>query len=117
MEYKVDFEALQKIHEKYCGQHHECTDCPLGKTKNGLGVTCRSFIWNSKYLPDLYRTVEEWKKTMPTRLTKFLEQFPHAQIDVDGYPKQFCPQSLGIQDCPDGQSCEKCLDKFWNSPI
>ena len=118
MEYKIDFEALQQMHEKYCcNDHTQCADCPFAGTNNGLDISCRSFLWNPKYLPDLYRVVEEWKKTMPTRLTRFLKQFPHARMDCDGYPEHFCPQSLGIQDCPAGQSCTKCLDKFWNSPI
>lgn len=67
---------------------------------------------------DVVKEVAEWSAEHPhkTRQDVFLEQWPNAEVFVDGV-LQFCPQDLDskwpCQSTDVEMRCQSCRRKFW----
>lgn len=92
----------------------DCSDCPLSRLNNGIGVHCSDF--ETLYPEKAIEIVQRWSDEHPqkTYLSEFLKIFPNTPLGDDGTPKNLCPYDLGLMgknDCTKG--CIKC----WNQPI
>ena len=72
---------------------------------------------------DVVKEVEEWSAAHPrkTRQDVFLEQYPEAEIDEQGY-LQLCPRRISA-DCRSGirlctkRLCSDCRRDFWMQEV
>lgn len=76
----------------------KCSDCPLCSDNNGTSedMSCTTF---EMYYPEkAIEFVQRWSDEHPqkTFLTEFLENYPNAQLRIDGIPKGVCPYALGL---------------------
>lgn len=99
-----------KEQQRMCDVYKDCFEgCPA------------AYICNSEKRRDeaMIPIVQTWSNLNPQRtyLTDFLEKFPNAALDSDGFPYEICPHTLGlneIDECDgDGSNCVSC----WNQPI
>lgn len=110
-------DALEFIRERnrMCRRFdRSCDGCPAYEN----GWLCGSDAWDER----LVATVEQWSKEHPikTRQSVFLEQWPEAEIDVNGVI-QLCPMSIsaahrdsnGERKDPT-KPCRDCRREFWN---
>lgn len=94
-----------------------CTDCPLSSLNNGTKRVCGDY--EGHYPERAIIIVQRWSDSHPkkTYLTQFLDNYPNAELDEDGTPKNICPYALGlnnIETCVPGEHhCVEC----WNQPI
>lgn len=119
-------DAIEFINEKVrmCNQY-DCTDCPLHE----LNSCNPDSLVNNGNVEKAVKLVEKWSKENPrkTRQNLFLEQYPEANIGVDGVLKA-CPALISslyrvnvrqrfscYGDCI-GQ-CSDCRKSFWNQEI
>ena len=74
---------------------------------------------------DVVTEVEEWAKMNPvkTRQSVFLEQYPEAEIDVNGIV-QLCPMSISAAHRDSGGECKNperlcrdCRREFWMQEV
>lgn len=104
-------------HERMCVSYDHCVDCPLSE-----GVSKCSY-WPSTQRPEGYsqivKAVEEWSAAHPrkTRQDVFLEQYPEAEIDKQGYLK-LCPRRISAdyrsrEGLCTKRMCSSCLREFW----
>ena len=99
-----------KEQQRMCDFYRDCHEgCPA------------SHICNSAERDDLkmIKIVQTWSDLNPQRtyLTDFLEKYPNAVLDSDGFPYEICPHALGlieVDECDGNES--KCL-ACWNQPI
>lgn len=65
---------------------------------------------------DVETAVERWaaEHHRETRQTKFLRQFPHAELDYNGNIS-ICPHSVDItyRDCKRYTCCKECRAAYW----
>lgn len=75
---------------------------------------------------EIIERVLEWAKEHPvkTRQSKFLKQWPDAEISDDGLPSIApCQLNVGLihcksqKDCEDREVCDKCRRDFWLKEI
>lgn len=97
--------------ERLCASILECIDCPLRH-----GNDCTNI--ENKYPKRAISIVQKWSDEYPqkTYLTELLENYPNAELRIDGTPKAVCPYYLGLisrDDCRKDHNCVKC----WNQPI
>ena len=94
----------------------KCSNCPLCSNNNGEGLSCPTF---EMYYPEkAIEVVQKWSDEHPqkTYLTELLENYPNAELRIDGTPRGVCPYYLGLMsrdDCRKDHNCVKC----WNQPI
>lgn len=94
----------------------KCSNCPLCSNNNGEGLSCPTF---EMYYPEkAIEVVQKWSDEHPqkTYLTELLENYPNAQLRIDGTPQGVCPYYLGLMsrdDCRKDHNCVEC----WNHPI
>lgn len=104
-----------------------CIYCPLSSPNNGSSdmMSCSDFetIFPQKAI----EIVQRWSNEHPpkTLLTEFLERYPNAKMNGDGFPSNIVPCSLGLIERKDicknrclyfydkGHPCYDC----WNTPI
>ena len=93
-----------------------CNDCPADKN-----TCCDPFEWKEK----LVAIVEEWSAAHPrkTRQSVFLEQYPEAKIEKDGY-LGVCPYLVSASHRGrDGlcavydKDCIECRHEFWPQEV
>lgn len=97
-----------------------CTDCPLNSSNNGSNdmMSCSDFeiIYPQKAI----EIVQKWSNENPqkTLLSEFLEHYPNAKLNSDGFP-YICVATLGK-----GKYCNKTFDaksqkckRCWNTPV
>lgn len=96
------------------------------------GVARSSRIFSLAYInrepdspEDVVAEVEEWSKMNPvkTRQSVFLEQYPEAEIDVNGIV-QLCPMSISDAhrdsdgECKNPERlCRDCRREFWMQEV
>lgn len=75
---------------------------------------------------EIIERVLKWAKEHPvkTRQSKFLKQWPDAEISDDGLPSIApCQLNVGLihcksqKDCEDREVCDKCRRDFWLKEI
>lgn len=73
----------------------------------------------------IINTIEQWSKEHPrnTRQSEFLEQWPEAEIDVNGVI-QLCPMSISAThrdnngECKNPEKlCRDCRKEFWMQEV
>ena len=114
------------IHErKRMCESYSCFECPLSSKTNGTRKTCR--VFENCYPDKVMEIVQKWSDEHPpkTLLSEFLEHYPNAKMNNDGYPSDIAPCSLGLVKRKDicknmclyfydnGHPCYDC----WNIPI
>lgn len=113
----MDAVEYVKQHERMCNHYNNCGDCPAGDYEG-----CSSLNGIFKLVP----IVEQWAKEHPvkTRQSKFLKQWPDAEISDDGLPSIApCQLNVGLihcksqKDCEDREVCDKCRRDFWLKEI
>ena len=114
----MEFVEAMKIRVRMCTErpsdYFSCSGCPLSSNNNGVGMNCTEFLM---YHPEKAEEIlTKWAEEHPqkTILQDFLEKYPNAKLDKNGFPK-FCPFTLGF--CDNG--CEVCVDvkDCWNRPL
>ena len=106
-----------KQRKRMCDYYKHCSKCPAFSCEE-----CGGLNGISTMVP----IVEKWAKehSVKTRQSKFLEQWPDAEIGDDGLPT-VAPCQLNIEllqcesqkDCEDRGVCGKCRRDFWLKEI
>ena len=119
-------EALEFLKEQkrmcnaYSNSYNGCWDCPL--VDSHCIVNHLASDDDNKKTVDV---VEQWSKEHPrkTRQSVFLEQYPEAEIDVNGVVK-LCPTPISKShrniygSCPHvGVNCYDCRREFWMKEV
>lgn len=110
---------------KYRNYPNACRECPLSswKNKNPKGdlITCCDIL--SKEPQKAIGIVQKWSNEHPqkTLLSEFLEHYPNAKMNSDGYPSDSAPCRLGIVKLKD-ECKDRCVYRFhcqdcWNTPV
>lgn len=95
----------------------KCTNCPLSEKNNGKGRLCTDY--ELQYPERAIEIVQRWSDNHPkeTYLSKFMHNYPDAELGEDGMPKRICPHEIGLNDienCAPGEHhCVEC----WNQPM
>lgn len=117
-------ENYLKERKRMC-ERNQCDECSLGSNSNGTNKTCR--VFENDYPSTAIELVQKWSNENPpkTLLSEFLEHYPNAKMNNDGYPSDIVPCSLGLIERKDicknmclyfydnGHPCYDC----WNKPI
>lgn len=105
-------EAFKTV-KRMCDIEH-CLTCPLSEDNNGTKESCCYFM--IQFPEKAEKIITKWAEEHPqkTILQDFLEKYPNAKLNEEGFPK-FCPFTLGF--CDNG--CEVCVDvkDCWNRPL
>lgn len=102
--------------KRMCQNHTACNACPLTIGNCGLGTN----MSNEEY-KRIITAVEKWTEEHPrkTRQSEFLEQWPEAEIDVDGQ-LTICPKRISAtyrkEPCSK-QLCHSCRREFWMQEV
>ena len=110
-------DALKFVKERsrMCRSYGACDGCPLEGAKCSLSTST-----SDEEYEKIIATVEQWSKEHPrkTRQSVFLEQFPEAAIDNDGYPVlNPCGFYKNmIKECIE-KSCSACRREFWMQEV
>lgn len=115
-------DALEFLKERgrMCLSYHTCSGCPLEEAKCTLGSSTSVEEYET-----IIATVEQWSKKHPlkTRQSVFLEQWPEAEIDVNGVV-QLCPMPISAAhrdsngECKNpGNLCRDCRREFWMKEV
>ena len=94
-----------------------CPTCPLGKSNNGEGGSCRNL--EGGYPAKAVEIVEKWAKEHPikTRQSEFLKMFPDSLTDKNGII-DICPMNVNRKHTCNGLiGCDTCCKKFWSEEI
>ena len=117
-------ENYLKERKRMC-KRNQCDECPLSSFSNGTNKICR--VFENDYPSEVMKIVQKWSDEHPpkTLLSEFLEHYPNAKMNNDGYPSDIVPCSLGLVKRKDicknmclyfydnGHPCYDC----WNIPI
>ena len=115
-------DALEFLMERrrMCNSYSDCEGCPLEE-----GKCVVSSVEPDEDYKRIITTVERWSKEHPrkTRQSVFLEQYPEAEIDMNGVVG-LCPMSIsaahrdsdGECNCPE-KMCRDCRREFWMQEV
>lgn len=95
----------------------KCINCPLGRYNNGKNMLCTTLELQQ---PETAVTiVQEWSNEhqQKTYLSEFLQNYPNAELDENGFPLEICPHSLGLKEVDECGSKENCCVVCWNQVI
>lgn len=111
-------DAMKFIEERnrMCDSFETCGMCPA------IELSC-SELRKIQQNPTIVSIVERWSKENPrkTRQDMFLEQYPEAEIDEQGY-LQLCPRRISA-DCRSRvrlctkRLCSDCRREFWMQEV
>ena len=115
-------DALEFLRERkrMCSSCKACYGCPLEGTHCAL-----SYVTPDEDYERIIATVEQWSKEHPrkTRQSVFLEQWPEAEIDMNGVI-QICPIPISAAhrdsngSCKDPEKrCSYCRREFWMQEV
>ena len=116
----MDALEFLKERKRLCLSYGTCTGCPLEESKCPLGSSASVEEYET-----IIATVEQWSKEHPrkTRQSVFLEQYPEAEIDVNGVVG-LCPMSISAAHRDsDGECnypekmCRDCRREFWMQEV
>ena len=122
---KIDCSITQNFMKEFarmCKYMPNCGKCDMnliGEYGSVCYEDCMSTLQCERYMTDIQEIVQTWSDLNPQRtyLTDFLEKYPNAALDSDGFPYEICPHTLGlieVDECDgDGSNCVSC----WNQPI
>lgn len=105
--------------KRLCGSYRYCVGCPFGAAE--CVVRDMTSEDNCKRIVAI---VEQWSKEHPrkTRQSVFLEQYPEAEIDVNGVVG-LCPMYISVAYRDDGECnfpkkmCRDCRREFWMQEV
>lgn len=115
----MDALEFLKERKRVCYLYDECDKCPFDS--KCLGIINKS----DEELKKIVDITEQWSKEHPrkTRQSVFLEQYPEAEIDVNGVV-QICPIPISAahRDSNGGcknpeKLCRDCRRKFWMQEV
>lgn len=113
-------DAIKFIEERnrMCDSFETCGMCPA------FGFSCGE-LRKIQQNPTIVSIVEQWSKENPrkTRQEVFLEQWPEAEIDVNGV-MQLCPMPISAAhrdvngECKNpAKLCKDCRREFWMQEV
>ncbi len=94
-----------------------CSNCPLSRMNNNEGQSCTAF---EMHHPErAIKNVQRWSDTHPkeTYLTKFMHNYPDAELGEDGVPIRICPHELGLNDIESCECGEHHCTECWGQPV
>lgn len=106
--------------KRMCTSYKGCKGCPLERGNCGLGTST-----SDEEYERIITTVEQWSKEHPrkTRQSVFLEQYPEAEIDVNGVVSM-CPMSISAAHRDSDRKCNHperlcrdCRREFWMQEV
>ena len=103
----MEFIEAMKIMKRMCEDDIiDCIDCPLSDSNNKTKETCSNFIM--LHPEEAEEILKEWAEEHPqkTILQDFLEKYPNAKLNEEGFPKYIAPYALGY-----------AFDTSWNRPL
>lgn len=115
-------DALEFLRERrrMCDSYRNCEGCPLEE-----GTCVVGDVAPDEDYKRIITAVEQWSKEHPrkTRQSVFLEQYPEAEIDVNGV-LCLCPMYIsaayrdsdGECNCPE-KMCRDCRREFWMQEV
>ena len=116
----MDALEFLKERKRMCTSCKGCDGCPLKGTHCVL-----SYVTPDEDYKRIIATVEQWSKEHPrkTRQSVFLEQWPEAEIDVNGVIR-ICPRNISASHRDNNGSCaypdKACVDcrrEFWMQEV
>ena len=118
----MDAVKFVKEYLRMCTKVDECNDCPVCKT-DFCAVPAKERSQESA--EKIVELVEEWSAAHPrkTRQDVFLEQYPEAEIDLNGI-LAVCPAPIFRSHRHSGggcsdfhKNCAECRREFWLKEI
>ena len=115
----MDALEFLKERKRVCYLYDECDKCPFDS--KCLGIINKS----DEELKKIVDITEQWSKEHPrkTRQSVFLEQWPEAEIDMNGVI-QICPIPISAAhrdsngSCKDPEKrCSYCRREFWMQEV
>ena len=115
----MDALEFLKERKRVCYLYDECDKCPFDS--KCLGIINKS----DEELKKIVDITEKWSKEHPrkTRQSVFLEQYPEAEIDVNGVV-QICPIPISAAHRGSNGSCKHpekrcsyCRREFWMQEV
>lgn len=114
----MDALEFLKERKRMCNSYKGCEGCPLANSHCVI-----SHVTSDEDCERIIATVEQWSKDPPrkTRQSVFLEQWPEAEIDENGY-LMLCPITVSAdhRNRHDGCTTLKCTDcrrEFWMQEV
>lgn len=109
-------DALEFLKEwgRMCDSYKYCDGCPLADDKCIIGSA------SDKDRKEIVTAIEQWLKEHPrkTRQSVFLEQWPEATLDEDGYSTLSpCGIYKNMREECDGKLCVDCRHEFWMQEV
>ena len=105
----MDAVNFLKTIARICSVNKDCSECVVGKFNKICPV-------KEGQEEDMVIMVDKWAKEhrIKTRLSDFLEKYPNAPLDPDGFP-ELCAEKLGYKGICNNYEvfCHKC----WSIPI
>lgn len=116
----MDAVKFVKEYLRMCGKFSDCEECPAFMTDF---CTVNVEEQSQETAGEVVRVVEEWSAAHPrkTRQSVFLEQYPEAKIDKNGY-LMLCPITVSADrrnrhgDCTT-LKCTDCRREFWMQEV
>ena len=116
-------DAITFIEERkrMCNMHPGCPGCPAFRGVDACIFSAASSATSSEQV----EVVEEWADLHPrkTRQDVFLEQYPEAEIDINGL-LAVCPAPIFRSHRNDGggcsdfhKNCVECRREFWSQKV
>lgn len=110
----MDAAKFIKEKDRMCNSYNMCYNgCPIYNLRLKYDdAGCLKVL--KDHTEEFVSEVEKWSEVHPakTRKDDFLEKYPNAMLEDEGYPR-VCARYVGFCDsCPD-TSCNKC----WNEPV
>ena len=113
-------DALEFLRERkrMCNSYSHCEGCPLDESKCVIDSTI-----SDEDCKRIAAAIEQWSKEHPrkTRQSVFLEQYPEAELGIDGVI-EICPSRVSATyrrdtgPCADG-NCVGCRREFWGQEV
>jgi hypothetical protein len=115
----MDAVKFIKERDRMCRFYHHAGDCYQCPAKDCECSALEGMVDDD----NIVTIVEEWSAAHPrkTRQSVFLEQYPEADIDEQGYLK-LCPRRISAN-CRSGEGlctkrmCSSCLSEFWMQEV
>ena len=116
----MDALEFLKERKRMCNSYKSCDGCPLAE-----GRCVINHVTSYEDCKRIVAAVEQWSKEHPrkTRQSVFLNQYPEAEIDVNGVVG-LCPMFISAAhrdsdgECNYSEKmCKDCRRKFWMQEV
>lgn len=112
----MDALEFLKERKRMCDSYTGCKGCPFDDSRCVIDST----LSDDDDCERIIVAVEKWSKEHPrkTRQSAFLEQYPEAALDKDGYPVlNPCGFYKKMREECIGKLCHDCRQEFWMQEV